>query len=60
MSQPYIKPDELDAFLNDDQPTRCPLCQSRTDFLSQHGQQLHWCLNDARKLIFMAKDDNNG
>jgi hypothetical protein len=53
-----VKPEELDAFLNDDQPTRCPLCQSRTDFLAQHDKQLHWCLNDKCQLIFMAEDDN--
>ena len=57
MSQTYIKPDELDVFLNDDQPTRCPICQSRTDFLSQHERQLHWCLNKECQLIFMAEDD---
>lgn len=53
-----VKPEALDTFLNDDQPTKCPLCQARTQFLSQHGQQLHWCLNADCKLIFMVEDDD--
>ena len=53
-----VKPKELDTFINDDQPTRCPVCQSRTDFLAQQDRQLHWCLNSKCQLIFMAEDDN--
>ena len=52
-----VKPEALDTFLNDDQPTKCPLCQSRTDFLAQHDKQLHWCLNSKCQLIFMAEDN---
>lgn len=54
---PYIKPSDLDTFVIDDQPTRCPICQARTDFLTGHGKQLHWCLNPECQLIFMAEDE---
>lgn len=40
-----------------DQPTRCPNCGSRTEFIEAHGQQLHWCLNDRCKLVFRSEDE---
>lgn len=54
----YVRPGQLDTFINDEeQPMKCPLCQARTDFVQAHGQQLHWCLNDKCKLIFLSEDD---
>lgn len=58
MSKPHVKPGDIDVYLNDvDQPTCCPLCASRTQFLEQRGQQLHWCLAEKCGIIFMTEDD---
>lgn len=57
MSLPHISPAELDAYLDDDQPTKCPVCQSRTQFLSQFGRRLNWCLNEKCQIIFMSEDE---
>lgn len=57
MGQAYIHPGQLDTFVNGEEPTRCPLCQARTDFLEQHDRQLHWCLNPNCQLIFMSEDE---
>ena len=49
------------TFLNDvDMPMTCPKCGSRTYFIERHdGQQLHWCMNDDCKNIFISEDDND-
>ncbi len=63
-----ITKNDLKTYLIGDQPTTCPYCAARTDFierLAPKGKttlakldfQLHICLNKACSYIFIAEED---
>lgn len=59
MAKTEAKPNQdIPKFGIGEEITTCPLCGSRTDFLTRgkrDNRQLHWCLNDKCELIFMAE-----
>ena len=53
-----VKSDQLIAHAVTENAMVCPLCGTRTQFMEQHGKQLHWCLSRKCQLIFTAEDDD--
>ncbi len=51
-------------FLRNDQPTTCPKCGCRTDIVFDFPEtptqiQIHQCLDNSCKTVFVEEDDDN-
>ena len=49
---------ELETYILSDQPTLCPKCGTRTDFIEREKDQLHSCPNNKCKKKFIAIEDD--
>lgn len=49
---------DVQLFGQGEEPTTCPHCGSRTDFLERDNRQLHWCLNSTCDFVFFTEPDN--
>lgn len=55
----FLTASDLDLFGMSDQPTTCPYCGARTDFIEVRDFQVHVCLNEECGAMFRTEDDED-